>query len=379
MFDKKLGFGLMRLPLKDSSDRFSVENVEMDILKRMVDIFIERGFNYFDTAYVYGSSEAATKEVLVKRYPRESFWLTTKLPLNKLKSTDDQEIIFCESLERCGVDYFDLYLLHDMSAENYKAALEFESYDFISRKKAEGKVKHIGFSFHDTAELLDEILTRYPGFEYVQLQINYLDWENTGIQSRLCYETAARHKKPVIVMEPVKGGTLAAIPGKAEKLLKEHNPSVSVPSWAIRYAASLGGVVMVLSGMSNLEQMIDNTSYMADFTPLSPEERDVLSQTVKIIDESIAIPCTSCRYCVDSCPKDIPIPVYFGLYNNKEQSGIQPYYVQDLYYMRRSEGHGKASDCIECGECEKHCPQRLTIRQFLKDVAGSFDQAAQHV
>jgi predicted aldo/keto reductase-like oxidoreductase len=179
-------------------------------------------------------------------------------------------------------------------------------------------------------------------------------------------------------MEPVKGGTLAAIPGKAEKLLKEHNPSVSVPSWAIRYAASLDGVVMVLSGMSNLEQMIDNTSYMADFTPLSPEERDVLSQTVKIIDESIAIPCTSCRYCVDSCPKDIPIPVYFGLYNNKEQSGIQPYYVQDLYYMRRSEGHGKASDCIECGECEKHCPQHLTIRQFLKDVAGSFDQTAQY-
>jgi predicted aldo/keto reductase-like oxidoreductase len=378
MFEKKLGFGLMRLPLKNPNDRFNVENVEMETLKRMIDVFMERGFKYFDTAYVYGSSEAATREALVKRYPRERFMLTTKLPLNKLKGADDQERIFNESLERCGVDYFDIYLLHDLSAENFKTACEFNSFDFIRRKKAEGKVKHIGFSFHDTPELLDRILTDHPDFEYVQLQINYLDWNNEGIQSRKCYETAAKHNKPVIVMEPVKGGTLAAVPEKVEKLLKGHNPDMSVSSWAIRYAASLENVVIVLSGMSNLEQLNDNSGFMRNFEPLSGEERAVLDQAVKYIEESIAIPCTACRYCVDSCPQNIPIPDYFGLYNNKKQSGIQPYYVQDLSYARRSEGHGKASECVECGECEKHCPQHLTIRQFLKDVAGSFEQGNQH-
>jgi predicted aldo/keto reductase-like oxidoreductase len=375
MIEKKLGFGLMRLPLKDPNDRFNVENVEMDTLKRMVDIFIERGFNYFDTAYVYGSSEAATKEALVQRYPRDSFRLATKLPLNKLKSAEDQEKFLGESLERCGVDYFDNYLLHDMSAENYKTACELGSYDFIRRKKAEGKIKHIGFSFHDTAELLDEILTDYPDFEFVQLQINYLDWDNEGIQSRKCYETAVKHNKPVIVMEPVKGGTLANVPEKVEKLLKEHNPALSVPSWAIRYAASLDNVVTVLSGMSTLEQMNDNSLFMRDFTPLFDKERAILEQAVKYIEESIAIPCTACRYCVDTCPQNIPIPDYFGLYNNKKQSAVQMFYIQDLYYQRRSQGYGKASDCVECGECEKHCPQHLTIRKFLKDVAGSFEKA----
>ncbi|WP_062327316.1 aldo/keto reductase [Treponema endosymbiont of Eucomonympha sp.] len=374
MFEKKLGFGLMRLPLKDPNDRFNVENVEMDTLKCMVDIFIERGFNYFDTAYVYGSSEAATNAALVKRYPRDSFRLATKLPLNKLKSSEDQEKFFDESLARCGVDYFDNYLLHDMSAENYKIACEFNSYDFIRTKKAEGKIKHIGFSFHDTAELLDEILTDYPDFEFVQLQINYLDWDNEGIQSRKCYETAVKHNKPVIVMEPVKGGTLANVPENAEKLLKGHNPNMSVPSWAIRYVASLDNVVTVLSGMSTLEQLNDNTDFMRDFIPLSDEERAILEQTVNIIAGNIAIPCTACRYCVDTCPQNIPIPDYFGLYNNKKQSMAQPFYVQDLYYQRRSQGCGKASDCVECGECEKHCPQHLTIRQFLKDVAVSFEK-----
>lgn len=379
MFEKKLGFGLMRLPLKDPADRFSVENVEMDTLKSMVDVFMARGFGYFDTAYVYGSSEAATKEALVKRYPRNSFVLTTKLPLNKLQSSDDQEKIFNESLERCGVEYFDIYLLHDLSAENFKTACKFDSFDFIRRQKAGGKVKHIGFSFHDNPELLDMILSDHPDFEFVQLQINYIDWDNEGIQSRKCYEMAVKHKKPVIVMEPVKGGTLANVPEKVEKLLKGHSPYMSVSSWAVRYAASLESVVMVLSGMSDLEQMNDNTGYMRNFKPLSGEERAVLEQAVKCIEESIAIPCTACRYCVDTCPSDIPIPDYFGLYNNKKQSMSQPFYVQDLYYTRRSEDHGKASDCMGCGECEKHCPQHLPIRQILKDVAGSFEQAAQRM
>jgi predicted aldo/keto reductase-like oxidoreductase len=375
MFERKLGFGLMRLPLKDPNERFSLESVEMDTLERMVDIFMERGFNYFDTAYVYGSSEAATKEALVKRYLRDRFWLTTKLPLRILQGVGDMERIFNESLERCGVDYFDLYLLHDLSAENFKTACKFNALDFIGRKKAEGKVKHIGFSFHDTPELLDRILRDYPDFEFVQLQINYLDWDNEGIQSRKCYETAVKHNKPVIVMEPVKGGTLANVPEKVEQLLKGYNPALSVSSWAIRYAASFDNVVMVLSGMSNLEQINDNTGFMRDFKALSGEERAILDQAVKYIGESIAIPCTACRYCVDSCPQNIPIPDYFGLYNNKRQSMVQAFYVQDLYYMRRSEGYGKASNCVECGECEKRCPQHLAIRQFLKDVAGSFEQA----
>jgi predicted aldo/keto reductase-like oxidoreductase len=370
-----LGFGLMRLPMKDPNDRYNIENIEMDTLKRMVDIFMERGFNYFDTAYVYGSSEEAAKEALVKRYSRDSFYLTTKLPVKNLKNSGDQERFFNESLERCGVDYFDIYLLHDLSAETYKTVRQFNCVDFVRRKKAEGKVKHIGFSFHDNAEALDAILPECPDFEFVQLQINYLDWDNEGIQSRKCYETALRRKKPVIVMEPVKGGTLASIPVKAEKILKAYNPDMSVSSWAIRYAASLEGVVTVLSGMSNLEQLDDNTGFMRDFKPLSCEERAVLEEAVRLIAESIAVPCTACRYCVDTCPRDIPIPDYFGLYNNKKQNMVQQFYVQDYYYRRRSEGRGKASDCIECGECEKHCPQRLAIRQFLKDVAESFEQA----
>jgi predicted aldo/keto reductase-like oxidoreductase len=373
MFEKKLGFGLMRLPLK-GDDRFSLDGIEMDTLKAMVDTFIERGFTYFDTAYVYGASEVATGEALVRRYPRDSFMLTTKLPLSHIKSADEQERFFNESLERCGVDYFDIYLLHDLSAENFRKACEFNSFDFIRRKKAEGKTKHIGFSFHDTPQLLDRILTENPDFEFVQLQINYLDWENEGIRSRRCYETAVKHGKPVIVMEPVKGGTLANVPEKVNSLFKAHSPEMSASSWAIRFAASLDSVVVVLSGMSNIEQMDDNTSYMQDFKPLSNEERSILAQAVSVIEERIAIPCTACRYCIDSCPQNILIPDYFGLYNNKKQSGVQAFYVQDLYYMRRSEGYGKASDCIECGECEAHCPQHLLIRQFLKDVAASFEK-----
>jgi predicted aldo/keto reductase-like oxidoreductase len=374
---KKLGFDLMRLPLEETGNHGSVNQ---ELSAQMIDCFLEKGFTYFDTAYVYhaGLSETTAKKALVERYPRGRFTLADKLPIWLIKETEDCQKYFNEQLERCGVDYFDYYLLHGLGGKSYEDALRYGGFEFMQTIKAEGKVRHIGFSFHDKASLLDRILTEHPEMEFVQLQINYIDWDNEGIQSRKCYETAVKYKKPVIVMEPVKGGTLAAIPEKAEKLLKEHNPGMSVPSWAIRYAASLEGVVMVLSGMSNLEQIKDNTGYMQDFKPLSEEEQAILEQAVKYIEESIAIPCTTCRYCVDTCPRDIPIPDYFGLYNNKKQSVEQAFYVQDLYYKRRSEGHGKASECIECGECEKHCPQHLTIPQFLKIVAERSKQVNQH-
>jgi predicted aldo/keto reductase-like oxidoreductase len=371
MFTKKLGFGLMRPPLTVPGDRYSVD---METLKRMVDTFLERGFNYFDTAYVYANSEECTKEALVKRHPRERFKLATKMPLSNLKAAEDQEKIFAGQLARTGLDYFDAYLLHNIGVENYKIARQFGSFDFIQQKKNEGRIKHIGFSHHDSAELLDKILTAHPETEFVQLQINYLDWDNKSIQSGKCYEVAQKHRKPVIVMEPVKGGALANIPEKAALLFKNFNPESSIASWAVRYAASLDGVTGVLSGMSNMEQMLDNTGFMQNFKPLTDDERAVIANALSIIRESIAIPCTGCNYCVKDCPQNIAIPGYFALYNNVKLQPPAPFYTEGVYYNRFIETHGKASDCIECKQCEKICPQHLGIVNYLKDVAGMFEK-----
>ncbi len=363
---KKLGFGLMRLPLLDGNDQKSFDKEQICL---MVDSFLEQGFTYFDTAYMYhdGASENVIKEVLVDRYPRDSFMLATKLPTMSLNEVEDMERIFNEQLQKTGAGYFDYYLLHCLTKDYYATATRLGAFDFVMKKKQEGKVGRIGFSYHDNAELLDEILTAHPEVEFVQLQINYLDWEDNGVQSRKCYEVARKHGKDIIVMEPVKGGTLANLPPRAEKLLRDKEPQMSAASWAVRFAASCEGVILVLSGMSNIQQLTDNTGYMADFKPLTEEETKLVFRAADIINSAVSIPCTSCRYCVEGCPMNIPIPEYFALYNAEKQGEAKD------SYENVGKGLGKASDCIACGQCEGHCPQHLEIIKFLRDVAVTFE------
>ena len=361
---KKLGFGLMRLPKKGLS-------IDVEQMKKMVDLFLEAGMTYFDTAFVYPGSETATRKALVDRHPRDSYTIATKLFATMVPTEKTAKDELHTSLKRLGTDYVDYYLLHSLMESNYKKYEKFHLWDFVNEEKAKGTIRHIGFSFHGGPELLDRLLTEHPETEFVQLQINYADWEDPKIASRRNYEVARSHGKQIAVMEPVKGGSLANPPVEVRKLLSAANPDASPASWAIRFAASLEGILVVLSGMSNLAQMQDNLSYMTDFYPLSEEEYRVLQEAQRILGSSGAIPCTACRYCTKGCPQDIPIPEIFAAVNQRMGSG-QIQGAADAYAALRQTG-SCASDCIACGACEQVCPQHLEIRKHLKEAVALFE------
>lgn len=366
------GFGCMRLPMLG-------EEVDIEQTKQMVDKFIAEGFNYFDTAhgYIGGKSELALKECLTSRYPRESYLLTNKLTAPYFEKEEDIRPFFMSQLEACGVDHFDFYLMHAQSSRNFPHFKECRAYETAFALKEEGYIRHVGLSFHDTPETLDMILNEYPQVEAVQLQFNYADYEDRSVQSKACYDVCVKHGKPVIVMEPVKGGSLVKLPGKSGEIIeafrKLHGVNNSNASYAVRFAASFENVFMVLSGMSNMEQMEDNTTTMRDFKPLDKEEFDMIFKVREAIESMKLIKCTGCRYCVtdNECPANIPIPRIFECCNSKlafESPGAAHMYG----FVTREKG--KASDCLKCGMCENICPQHLPIRSYLELAVKEFEE-----
>lgn len=362
---KKLGFGFMRLPMNGTEIDFEMTN-------RMVDTFLERGFNYFDVArgYLDGRAETAIRTCLTSRHNREEYLLTDKLSNAFFRKEEDILPLFRQQLADCGVDYFDFYLMHAQNRESYAKYKACHAYDIAFRLKAEGKVRHVGISFHDSAEFLDQILTENPRIEVVQLQFNYLDYRDSAIQSKQCYEVCRKHGKPVLVMEPVKGGRLVNLPAKAAAILDELQGG-SYASYAIRFAAGFEGIQMVLSGMSTLEQVEDNTGYMADFTPLNERETKALEDVCQVFRGMNLIACTACRYCEAGCPQGIHIPDLFSVMNGRE---IYPDWTGEFYYAVHTRAAGKASDCVGCGRCEEICPQHLPVRELLTKVAAVYDK-----
>ncbi len=361
LFDRRLGFGCMRLPTIGENE------VDFPQFERMIDTYLERGFRYFDTAYMYigGNSETAVRECLVKRHDRSEFYLATKMPLMHLKEEADCERIFNEQLEKTGVEYFDLYLMHNVNHNTYPIAQKCKAFEFGQKMLKEGKIKHLGFSFHDTPEYLEMVLSEHPEVEFVQIQLNYFDWESDNVQSRKCYEVLQSHDLPIIVMEPVKGGSLVNIPEEGKKKLAELNPERSVASYAVRFAASQPQVMVVLSGMSTYEQLDDNTRTMQNFVPLRKKEVDTLFEIADIIRAIPQIPCTDCRYCMEKCPQGIPIPNIFRFLNSEAQfKSANP--QQGL--KRAVRDGAMPSSCIECWSCAEACPQHLEIPELLKQA-----------
>ena len=363
----KLGFGLMRLPKVEGTKEIDLEHT-----KKMVDAFIEAGGKYFDTAYVYEGSEEATKAVLCERYPRESYYLADKINASDFacKSEEEAKNEIHVSLERTGAGYFDFYLVHGVDETNRENFKKYGIWEYVRQLKEEGLIRHYGFSFHDTPEILEELLTEHPDVEFVQLQVNYSDWEDHLIASRRCYEIATRHGKPVIVMEPVKGGSLADPPQKVKDILRHANPDASPASWAIRFAASLPNVMMVLSGMSNLEQMEDNVSFMHDFQPLSDEEQLVVKAAREALMQFDRIACTACHYCTPGCPMEIHIPEIFAVMNVYKMYGNLK---ESRHEYGWRPGGTKASECVQCGQCEDACPQHLPIISLLEEVVETLE------
>ena len=363
---KKLGFGLMRLPQKDGA-------IDIEQTKTMVDQFLAAGFTYFDTAWAYPGSEDAIRQALVERYPRESFQLATKNAawLN-CKTKEEAYAQFDTSLKQTGAGYFDFYLLHNLGEGRTHYFDDFDMWNWAKQKKAQGLIKHVGFSFHSTAEELEEILKAHPEAEFVQLQINYADWDNPAIQSQKCYEVARKYNKPIIVMEPVKGGMLANPPKEVAEVFTQAEPDSSVASWAIRFAANLDGVLVVLSGMSNIAQMQDNLSYMKDFNGLTSTQEQVIKHAQDVLNKYPVIPCTTCNYCAKVCPKNIGIPEsftamnYLTLYKDEKAAANQG------NWLIQRHGKVQATECIKCGKCEQVCPQHIRIREELTKIQQAF-------
>ncbi len=362
METKKLGFGLMRLPKKGLG-------VDIPQMSEMVDLFLDAGFTYFDTAYIYPGSEAAAKKALVDRHPRDSYTLATKINAAIPGLTEAMvKRQFETSLSRTGAGYFDYYLLHAIQAGNLRKYDKFDLWQFAREKKAQRLIRHYGFSFHDGPDVLDRLLTEHPDVEFVQLQINYADWENPKVTARANYEVARRHGKQIVIMEPVKGGKLADPPKEVRDLMRAYAPEASCASWAIRFAASLEGVLTVLSGMSDVAQMKDNLSYMRDFKPLNAEETAIIRQAQEILRASAAIPCTGCGYCLAGCPKQIPIPEIFDACNLHLVGGQTE--AARRRYGEAVRDRGAAADCIGCKKCEAACPQHIEITKELKTAAS---------
>ncbi len=364
----KLGFGLMRLPQKDGA-------IDIGQTKQMVDLFLEAGFTYFDTAWAYEGSEDAIRQALVERYPRESFQLATKnAAWIGSRTREDATGQLDASLQRTGAGYFDFYLLHNLGESRTKVFDDFGLWDWVQEKKAAGLIRHVGFSFHSTPEELDQILTEHPEMEFVQLQINYADWESPSVQSRRCYEVARAHGRPVVIMEPVKGGMLANPPASVQKVFREAEPESSCASWALRFAASLEGIITVLSGMSSVEQMKDNLAVMKGFQGMTEGERATLEKAREALAAIPLIPCTGCDYCAKVCPEGVGISGSFAAMNLNTLYGREGA-LNQLGWLVDAHGRKRADACIRCGACEKACPQHLPIRELLEDVRCSLLQA----